>query len=95
MSTALVGALAPRYKGSKSALEDLTTEIVDGCAGAASKGTTMQFDCTADEIKVSINGKTGGAVKGKGLGAAFVDIYADEKAASSLRENLKAMFDGK
>ena len=89
MSSTLISSLKTRFVGSSSKLQELSGAIIAGCNGAAPKSTTMQFECIHDAIGVAVNGKKVGVIKSKGIGAAFTDIYTDEKAVTNLLENLK------
>jgi hypothetical protein len=82
MASAIAESVAPRYQGSSSEVNDLKELIVKGIDGAATKGTTFQFDCTEEGLEVSVNGKEQGVVPSSGLAKAFCDVYLDDKAVS-------------
>ena len=62
-------------------LERLIAEGVER-GGGATKGITLQFDCTEEGVCVSVNGAEQGTAGFKGLGSAFVDVFMDENTAS-------------
>jgi hypothetical protein len=81
MATAIADSVLPRTSD-KRAVETLKTLILDGVAskGAAVPGTKLQFDCSGDGVKVSVDGKEVGVAPG--LCQAFCDVYLDENAVS-------------
>lgn len=82
MASAIAESVAPRHQGSDAELKDLKELISNGIDGAATKGTTFQFDCTEDGLEVTVNGKEQGLVPSSGLAKAFCDVYLDDKAVS-------------
>ena len=85
MANAIAESVAPRYKGSKSDVDDLKDIIFKGVAakGAATKGTTFQFDCNAHSgVSVSVDGVEQGSVPSPGLASAFCDVYLDGNCVS-------------
>ena len=96
MSGALIDSLKPRFKGPSSALDDLSSKIVDGCSGGGGKGTVFEFLCQdKNKIKVSVNGNDQGVVEASNIGGAFADIYLDEKGVSpTLKDNIMKRWKG-
>ena len=87
MAGAIAESVEPR-SSDKAAVEALKKLIVDGIAskGAAVPGTKLQFDCSGDGVKVSVDDKEVGVAPG--LGQAFCDVYLDDKAVSpALRDS--------
>ncbi|KAL7472116.1 hypothetical protein ACHAXS_012441 [Conticribra weissflogii] len=87
MAGAIAESVEPRASD-KSAVETLKKLILDGVAakGAASPGTTLRFDCSAEGVNVSVDGKNVGSAPG--LCEAFCDVYLDDKAVSpALRDS--------
>ena len=82
MASAIAESVAPRHVGGEAELRYLKELISKGIEGAATKGTTFQFDCTEDGLEVSVNGKEQGVVPSPGLAKAFCDVYLDDKAVS-------------
>lgn len=82
MASAIAESVAPRHQGSDAELKDLKELISNGIEGAATKGTTFQFDCTEEGLEVTVNGKEQGVVPSSGLAKAFCDVYLDDKAVS-------------
>lgn len=82
MASAIADSVAPRHKGNKKDVEDLKEIIVQGCDGAAVKGTTLEFECTGKAVDVSVNGKAKGSVSSAPLSSAFCDVYLDNKCVS-------------
>jgi len=82
MASAIAESVAPRHSGSESEISDLKGLIANGISGAAKKGTTFQFDCSEEGLKVSVDGKDQGVVPSAGLARAFCDVYLDDKAVS-------------
>eukprot|EP00814_Leptocylindrus_danicus_P014570 CAMPEP_0116014734 /NCGR_PEP_ID=MMETSP0321-20121206/6431_1 /TAXON_ID=163516 /ORGANISM="Leptocylindrus danicus var. danicus, Strain B650" /LENGTH=182 /DNA_ID=CAMNT_0003484397 /DNA_START=122 /DNA_END=670 /DNA_ORIENTATION=+ len=84
MASAIAEGVAPRHKGAASDVDELKDLIFNGVAkkGAATKGTTFQFDCTTSGVDVSVDGKKQGNVASAGLSSAFCDIYLDDKTVS-------------
>lgn len=87
MASAIADSVAPRHTGSAKDVEQLKTLIFDGVNangdGAATKGTTFQFDCGSDGLGVSVDGKSQGSVESPGLSQSFCDVYLDDKCVSS------------
>eukprot|EP00519_Triparma_laevis_P002203 CAMPEP_0182498178 /NCGR_PEP_ID=MMETSP1321-20130603/6462_1 /TAXON_ID=91990 /ORGANISM="Bolidomonas sp., Strain RCC1657" /LENGTH=95 /DNA_ID=CAMNT_0024702205 /DNA_START=354 /DNA_END=641 /DNA_ORIENTATION=+ len=90
MASALSSSLSTRYP-SPSKVTELSGVITTGASTSKiGKGALFQFDCSADSVSVTINGKEAGEVNGKGIGTAFCGIYLDEKGVSKgLKEDLK------
>lgn len=89
MASAIADSVTPRHKNADE-VDALKTLIFDGVSakGAATKGTTFQFDCASSGIDVSVDGKKQGNVASGGLSTAFCDVYMDDKCVSSaLRES--------
>ena len=89
MASAIAESVAPRHSDTSEA-DALKTLIFDGVSskGAATKGTTFQFDCSGDGVAVSVDGKAQGQVSSKSLGKSFCDVYLDDKCVSPpLRQN--------
>ena len=90
MASAIAEGVEPRHTGDASevaALKDLIFKGVSG-KGAATKGTTFQFDCSNDGVGVSVDGKSQGSVGGSKLSSAFCNIYVDNDTVSPpLRKN--------
>lgn len=87
MASAIAESVEPRTSD-KGAVETLKKLIVDGIAskGAAVPGTKLQFDCSEDGVKVSVDGKEVGIAPG--LCQAFCDVYLDDNAVSpALRDS--------
>lgn len=85
MASAISDSVAPRYHGSnKGDVDKLRQLLVQGIPGetGASKGTTLQFDCSSDGISVAVNGKKTGKVQSKELSRSFCDVYLDAKCVS-------------
>jgi len=80
IASAIAEAVRPRYTGPASDVDKLEKLIVEG--GQVTKGTVLRFDCTAEGVGVSIDGKEQGVAKFEGMGSAFVDVFLDEKAVS-------------
>lgn len=89
MASAIADSVAPRHSGSSQDVEKLKALILKGVPQAgATKGTTMDFDCTNDSISVAVNGKTQGSVASSSLASAFCDVYLDDKCVSpALRQD--------
>ena len=83
MASAIAESVAPRHNNAKD-VEELKTLIFNGVSakGAATKGTTFQFDCDPNAICVSVDGKKQGEVHSSGLSKAFNDVYLDDKCVS-------------
>jgi len=85
----IAGAIAegvkPRYSGSPSNVKELENLIIEGVkskGGQATKGTIFRFDCTAEGVRVSVDGNEQGKASFEGMGSAFVDVFTDSKAVS-------------
>lgn len=92
MASAIAESVAPRHRGEKSAVEELKVLIFDGVkakGGTATKGTTILFECRPGEgVGVSVDGTLVGEVQSDDLGAAFCEVFLDDKAVSpALRDN--------
>lgn len=89
MANAIAESVAPRHNNAAE-VDELKTLIFNGVRskGAATKGTTFQFDCGDGSISVSVDGKNQGSVSSAGLSKAFNDVYLDDKCVSKpLRES--------
>ena len=86
MAAAIAESVSPRASN-KPAVETLKQLILDGVAskGAATPGTILQFDCSDEGVKVSVDGKEIGVAPG--LRQAFCDIYLDDKSVSPALRN--------
>lgn len=84
MASSIAEAVAPRHAGSSSEVEELKELIFNGVSskGAAVKGTTFQFDCSAEGINVKVDGQDQGSVPSSALAKSFCDVYLDDKAVS-------------
>jgi hypothetical protein len=83
MASAIADSVAPRHSGSSQDTEKLKALILKGVPQAgATKGTTMDFDCSHDSVSVTVNGKTQGSVASSSLASAFCDVYLDDKCVS-------------
>lgn len=85
MASAIAESVAPRHSGNSVEVDDLKKIIFEGISekGAATKGTTFQFDCSDDKISVSVDGIGRGSVESPGLSRAFCDVYLDENSVSN------------
>lgn len=81
MASAIAESVNPR-SSDKTAVETLKKLILDGVAskGAATPGTILQFDCSEEGVKVSVDGSVIGTAPG--LRQAFCDVYLDDKGVS-------------
>jgi len=86
MATAIADGVNPRASD-KAAVETLKKLILDGVAskGAATPGTVLQFDCTEEGVKVSVDGSEIGTAPG--LRQAFCDVFLDDSAVSPAFRN--------
>mmetsp|Transcript_24250 Transcript_24250/g.52308 ORF Transcript_24250/g.52308 Transcript_24250/m.52308 type:complete len:212 (-) Transcript_24250:140-775(-) len=86
MATAIAESVSPRASD-KTAVETLKTLILDGVAskGAATPGTILQFDCSEEGVKVSVDGSEIGTAPG--LRQAFCDVFLDDKGVSPTFRN--------
>jgi len=82
MASAIADSVASRHNGPESEINDFKSLITNGISGAAEKGTTFQFDCSKEGLKVAVDGKDQGVVSSAGLAGAFCDVYLDEKGVS-------------
>ena len=90
MASAIAEGVAPRHTGDAKEVEELKDLIFKGVAGkgAATKGTTFQFDCSSSGVDVKVDGKAQGSVGDSKLSSAFCGIYVDENTVSPpLRKN--------
>lgn len=93
MASAISDSVAPRHTGSSADIESLRKLVSQGIPTdtGASKGTTLQFDCSKSGVAVAVNGKSQGKVESDTLGSAFCDVYLDDSCVSPpLRENCLA-----
>mmetsp|Transcript_23763 Transcript_23763/g.38862 ORF Transcript_23763/g.38862 Transcript_23763/m.38862 type:complete len:497 (-) Transcript_23763:108-1598(-) len=82
MADAIAESVSPRTSD-RGAVEILKKLILDGISakGAASPGTTLQFDClVSGEVKVSVDGNEIGSAPG--LCHAFCDVFLDDNGVS-------------
>lgn len=86
MAAAIAESVNPRASN-KAQVETLKKLILDGVAakGAATPGTTLQFDCSDEGVKVSVDGKEVGT--SPGLKQAFCEVYLDDKCVSPALRN--------
>lgn len=86
MAAAIADSVNPRASN-KDKVETLKKLILDGMAskGAATPGTILQFDCTNDGVKVSVDGSEIGTAPG--LRQAFCDVFLDDKGVSPAFRN--------
>ncbi len=84
MASAIAESVAPRHDVPEE-VDQLKTLIFDGVSakGAATKGTTFQFDCASSGIDVSVDGKMQGNVPSEGLAKSFCDVYTDDNCVST------------
>jgi len=90
MADAIAESVSPRHSGPAADVKELKTLIFDGISvkGAATKGTTLQFDCNEAELGVSVDGEKQGSVESPTLSKSFCDVYLDDKCVSNaLRES--------
>jgi hypothetical protein len=72
-------------------VEELKGLIFDGVSkkGAATKGTTFQFDCSKSGVGVCVDGSKQGSVSSSSLGKSFCNVYLDDATVSpALRSNI-------
>lgn len=81
ISAAIADSVSARYQKANE-VNLLKSLIFNGVEGAATKGTTFCFDCTAAGIAVAVNGKAQGQVESPGLSKAFCNVYLDDKCVS-------------
>mmetsp|Transcript_36912 Transcript_36912/g.66391 ORF Transcript_36912/g.66391 Transcript_36912/m.66391 type:complete len:211 (+) Transcript_36912:134-766(+) len=81
MASAIAEGVSPRASN-KAEVETLKKLILYGVAskGAATPGTILQFDCSEEGVKVSVDGSEIGTAPG--LQQAFCDVYLDDKGVS-------------
>eukprot|EP00985_Skeletonema_marinoi_P026459 scaffold20508_cov99-Skeletonema_marinoi.AAC.1 len=85
ISQAIAKSAARRYSGPEAdvaVLEELIFDGVQSKGGQATKGMKFRFDCSQEGVSVCVDGDDQGEVLCEGLGAAFVDVFMDEKAVS-------------
>jgi len=84
MASAIAESVVPRHTGDASDVKSLEELIFDGVSakGAATKGTTLQFDCEESGIDVTVDGKLQGSVNSPKLSQSFCDVYLDDKGVS-------------
>jgi hypothetical protein len=84
MASAIADSVSPRHNNAGE-VDELKSLIFNGVSakGAATKGTTFQFDCENSGIDVSVDGKIQGHVSSHGLSQAFCDVYMDDDCVSS------------
>mmetsp|Transcript_36652 Transcript_36652/g.56299 ORF Transcript_36652/g.56299 Transcript_36652/m.56299 type:complete len:204 (-) Transcript_36652:580-1191(-) len=90
MAQAIADSVLPRYPGPSVYIRDLKGKIMDGFAvkGAATKGSTLQFDC-GEGVNVSIDGVDQGAIDDKDLAKAFCNVFLDDHCVSpALKESI-------
>jgi hypothetical protein len=86
MADAIADSVSPRASN-KAAVETLKKLILDGVSskGAATPGTILQFDCSNDGVKVSVDNKEAGTAPG--VQQAFCDVFLDDKGVSPALRN--------
>lgn len=86
MAAAIAESVNPRAND-KVQVETLKKLILDGVAakGAATPGTTLQFDCSDEGVKVSVDSKEIGVAPG--LKKAFCEVYLDDNCVSPALRN--------
>lgn len=94
MAGAIADSVSPRHDNADD-VNALKTLIFNGVSakdgGAATKGTTFQFDCDASGVGVKVDGNKQGDVPSPALSKAFCNVYLDDKCVSSaLRESCLA-----
>jgi len=97
VAASISDSVATRYPSGSAEIAQFKNVLCDGVGEkGAKKGTTIQFDCSKrGGIKVALDGKSLGAVGGKGLSQALCKVYTDEKAVSpALRLSCLANFCG-
>lgn len=92
MASAIADSVAPRHKGDSADVDSLKELIFKGVSekdgGAATKGTTFQFDCSSSGVGVAVDGKDQGSVDSSSLSQSFCDVYLDDQCVSGpLRES--------
>lgn len=87
MASAIAESVAPRHQGSAAEVNELKELISNGVDGAATKGTTFQFDCNEEGLTVKVNDKEQGVVESAEISKAFCDVYLDDKAVSPTFKN--------
>eukprot|EP00984_Skeletonema_dohrnii_P011687 scaffold4690_cov102-Skeletonema_dohrnii-CCMP3373.AAC.3 len=87
MAAAIAESVNPRASN-KAQVETLKKLILDGVAakGAATPGTTLQFDCSDEGVKVSVDGNEIGVAPG--LKEAFCEVYLDDKCRAAKSNNI-------
>lgn len=94
MANALGENVGDRHKGDRKYVDELKKLMADGLKGkgAATKGTTFQFDCNGDAgLTVSVDGVERGTVLSRALSDACVDMYLDEKSVCpTLKDSILA-----
>ena len=86
MAGAIAESVSPRASN-EAQVETLKKLILDGVAakGAATPGTTLQFDCSDEGVKVSVDSKEIGVAPG--LKKAFCEVYLDDNCVSPALRN--------
>ena len=86
MSNAIAESVSPRASN-EAQVETLKKLILDGVAakGAATPGTVLQFDCSDEGVKVSVDSKEIGTAPG--LKDAFCQVYLDDNCVSEAFRN--------
>jgi hypothetical protein len=85
MASAIAESVAPRHDNDQE-VEELKSLIFSGVSkkGAATKGTTFQFDCNGNSgVDVSVDGMKQGTAGSASLSKSFCDVYLDDKAVST------------
>eukprot|EP00985_Skeletonema_marinoi_P030635 scaffold32980_cov80-Skeletonema_marinoi.AAC.1 len=85
ISQAIAKSVARRYSGPEAdvaVLEELIFDGVQSKGGQATRGMKLRFDCSQEGVSVCVDSDDQGEVLCEGLGAAFVDVFMDEKAVS-------------
>jgi hypothetical protein len=87
MASAIAESVAPRAGATANddvdALKELILQGISAKGGAATKGTTLQFDCEPENgIRVAVDSKSQGTVPSQLLSKSFCDVYLDDQTVS-------------
>lgn len=87
MANAIAESVAPRAgagaSGDVESLKELILQGITAKGGAATKGTTLQFDCEPESgIRVAVDNKSQGSVSSQLLSKSFCDVYLDDNTVS-------------
>ena len=89
VASSITDSISSRFSNTKDVAK-LKQMLCDGVSekGTTVKGTTMQFDCSKGGVTAWLDGKNLGYVSSGGLGAAFCEVYLDNKSVSpALRQS--------